>query len=115
MPVTVPLTHTIPIGSRISFRYFLVTESGKPLVKKSSAMSSSPWSKWITTTSLSTLPQLLIGDGWAMDDTYRQIWMRLRLPGDDRDDVAGDKGKLLQTLKGHGFMFWPDVKDAPPI
>lgn len=110
-----PTPNTIPIGTRLSFRFVLVTDSGTPLVENSLPKSTSPWSVWTTTTSQTSMAQFVIGDGYAMNDTHRQIWMRSRKPGDTREDVAGEDGTVVQTIKGHGFMFWPDVKQAPSM
>lgn len=89
-------------GTLQSFRVVLVDKEGKPISDHPS-----PWSDWITTGSQTQLHQFLIGDGYAMTDTYRQIYIRARAPNTPFE-IEGEEGFLVDTIHGHGLMLWPE-------
>ena len=92
----------IPIGTHLSFRFQLVDNDGRPIGH------SSPWSEWNTPASQTTLHQFLIGDGYAMSDITRRIYMRARGAGRMKFDIPGEEGVLVETITGHGLMSWPE-------
>ncbi|KAK7689082.1 hypothetical protein QCA50_007773 [Cerrena zonata] len=99
----------VAIGTRLSYRIQLVGNDKKPLGH------SSPWSEWITTTNQTTLHQYLIGDGYAMTDVTRCIYMRARAPGMMKFDIPNEEGVLVETITGHGLMLWPENSNIEKI
>ncbi|KAJ7204118.1 hypothetical protein GGX14DRAFT_569716 [Mycena pura] len=113
-PVRVAKVHMgtpnkVPLGTKLSYRVVFVDSKGQPIT------ASSPWSEWIKTSSQTELDQFLIGDGYAMTDTTRQIWMRVRTPSMVLFDIEGEKGVLVDTIRGHGLKLWPENSDHGSI
>lgn len=99
----------IPIGTHLSYRVQLVAKDGKPIGH------SSPWSEWVRSTSQTTLHQFLIGDGYAMTDVTRRIYMRARAAGMMKFDIPNEEGVLVETVTGHGLMLWPENSNVEKI
>lgn len=62
-----------------------------------------------------TRTQLLIGDGYAVLDTTREIWVTMRMEEDTSDQPQGqDVAEIkLGEIKGHGIMEWPPTPLTP--
>ncbi|CAK5275890.1 unnamed protein product [Mycena citricolor] len=100
----------VPVGSHLSYRVIIVNDKGVPIT------GSSPWSAWFKITSDQTeVAQFLIGDGYAMTDTHRQIWMRVRPPSMPLFQLDNEQGALVDTIYGHGLILWPETSDEGAI
>ncbi|KAK1758052.1 hypothetical protein QBC47DRAFT_410793 [Echria macrotheca] len=88
----------VPEGVEVSYRFKLVDGEGKSLANPS------PWSVWVTQGAPHTSAEFLIGDGWALVDTARQIWRRMRKGSDETQE------EFVEKISGHGILTWPTEK-----
>jgi hypothetical protein len=110
-PIDVGKPSEWPQGTALSYRYKLTDGKGGAMAKPS------PWTKWVVQEAPNTRTQLLIGDGYAVLDTTREIWAAMRMEGDSSDQPQDGKVEevKLGEIKGHGIIEWPPTPLTPGV
>lgn len=79
------------VGDEVSYRYTVLSAADEL---------SSPWSPSEVHAQPGKLQQIYVGDGYAATEVTRRIYRRTS----DNDAV----GSLVDTIKGHGILTWPE-------
>lgn len=110
-PIDVGKPADWPQGTALSYRYKLTDGKGGALSKPS------PWSKWVVQGAPNTRAQILVGDGYAVLDTTREIWATMKLVGEstDKPPEPNVTEVKLGEIKGHGIIAWPSTPLDPMI
>lgn len=98
-----------PVGTALAYRYKLVDEKGVALAEPS------PWTDWVVQTDAVLCPQFLIGDGYSVLDTTREIWVTKRDEGPDPNvkPTADAVEAMMDKITGHGIIQWPKEAGKP--
>ncbi|KAF2823646.1 hypothetical protein CC86DRAFT_457320 [Ophiobolus disseminans] len=93
---------SLKLGDNVSFCFALFAENSDVELARSK------WSDWTEIKNVGEIPQMNIGDGFAQIETIRKIRVKT-VPTNDSD------GKLVATIKGHGVLTFPMVKEIAEV